>query len=158
MTEEGTLLDVGVVTKAHGLRGEVIVTSWTDLPSRFAGGSVLQSARGPLTVVTAKPHSGALRVQFDGVQTRDDAERLRGTVLQAEPVASDDVVFIHELIGATVRTVTGEDLGTVKAVEANPASDLLVTTSGHLIPMVFVTEHVPGAAISVDVPDGLLDL
>ena len=92
------------------------------------------------------------------MQSRDDAERLRGTVLQAEPIESDDVVFIHELIGAAVRTVTGDDLGTVKAVEANPASDLLVTTSGHLIPMVFMTEHIAGTAITVDIPDGLLDL
>ena len=68
------------------------------------------------------------------------------------------MVFIHELIGAAVRTVTGDDLGTVKAVEANPASDLLVTTSGHLIPMVFMTEHIAGTAITVDIPDGLLDL
>ncbi len=49
-------------------------------------------------------------------------------------------------------------LGTVESVEANPASDLLVLDGGALIPLRFVVEHEPGVRVTVEVPDGLLDL
>ena len=48
--------------------------------------------------------------------------------------------------------------GSVTAVEANPASDLLVLESGGLIPLRFMTSHDPGSGtITVDIPEGLLD-
>ena len=49
-------------------------------------------------------------------------------------------------------------LGTVVSVEANPASDLLVLDGGALIPLRFVVGNEPGVRVTVDVPDGLLDL
>jgi hypothetical protein len=45
----------------------------------------------------------------------------------------------------------------VTAVEANPASDLLVLDGGGLVPLCFVVDHVPGSRVVVRVPDGLLD-
>jgi len=45
----------------------------------------------------------------------------------------------------------------VTAIEANPASDLLVLDGGGLVPMVFVVESQPGRVV-IDPPDGLLDL
>ena len=53
---------------------------------------------------------------------------------------------------------TGTELGTVTGVEANPASDLLVLDGGGLIPLRFVTGSEPGVRVTVDIPDGLLDL
>ena len=43
------------------------------------------------------------------------------------------------------------------AVEANPASDLLVLAGGGLVPLRFVVDHQAGVRVAVDVPDGLLD-
>jgi 16S rRNA processing protein RimM len=54
--------------------------------------------------------------------------------------------------------VDGVELGTVSGVEANPASDLLVLSGGGLIPLTFVTGSEPGVRVTVDIPDGLLDL
>jgi len=105
-------------------------------------------------------------VSFAGVHTRNDAEALHGTVLLAAPIEDEGTVWVHELIGARVVTVGGDDLGTVRAVEDNPAADLLVLESGVLIPMTFVvsvtegTPRTPGDAgvVTVDLPEGLLDL
>ncbi len=69
-----------------------------------------------------------------------------------------DALWIHDLIGAVVLDTEGTELGTVVSVEANPASDLLVLADGGLIPLRFVVTSVPGASITVDMPDGLLDL
>jgi 16S rRNA processing protein RimM len=47
-------------------------------------------------------------------------------------------------------------LGTVAAVEANPASDLLVLDGGGLVPLTFLVTAEPGRLV-VDPPAGLLD-
>ena len=77
----------GVVVRAHGLRGEVVVEVRTDSPdARFADGAVLVARRpgapdGRLTVASARPHSGRLLVRFVEAPDRDAAEALRGTRL-----------------------------------------------------------------------------
>ena len=154
--ELGQELEVGRVGRAHGLTGEVRVDLWSD-ESRLAPGSVLASDRGPLTVVSARPHQGRHLVRFAEVTDRDGAERLAGLVLRARPMEQPGTLWVHELIGARVVSSGGDELGTVAAVEANPASDLLVLGGGGLIPLRFVVSHVAGTEVVVDIPEGLLD-
>jgi len=96
-------------------------------------------------------------VTFAAVGDRAAAEALRGTVLRAEPLEDPDALWVHELIGARVVGLDGVELGEVTDVQANPASDLLVLDGGALVPLRFVVAKVAGT-ITVDVPDGLLDL
>jgi 16S rRNA processing protein RimM len=101
-------------------------------------------------------------VQFAAVTDRVSAERLRGLELEAEPLDDADAppgtLWVHELVGALVRDAGGTELGRVAAVEANPASDLMVLESGGLIPVRFVTAHDAAAqTVDVDIPEGLLD-
>jgi 16S rRNA processing protein RimM len=135
-----------------------VVQLWTDLTERLDPGSVLTGPRGPLTVEWAKPFGDRWIVQFEGIGDRTEAERLRGMELAAEAVEVPGKLWVHELVGATVRDVAGTTLGTVSAVEANPASDLLVLQSGGLIPLRFVTgrDDATGTLV-VDIPEGLLD-
>ena len=128
--------------------------------SRLEPGSQLLSSRGALTVASSKPFGeDRFIVQFDGVEGRTAAEALRGVELEAEPLDVPGKLWVHELVGATVRDAAGTELGRVAAVEANPASDLLVLESGGLIPATFITSH-DGAnrTLHVDIPDGLLDV
>jgi len=88
---------------------------------------------------------------------------LTGMVLYApELPGHDHELWVHEVVGAEVVDAHGHALGTVAAVEANPAHDLLVLEDGALIPVTFVVEHAAderGAGrVVVDIPDGLLDL
>jgi 16S rRNA processing protein RimM len=140
------------------VRGDVVVDLITDRTERLAPGSVLQSDRGPLEVVTARPHQGKWIVQFDGIVDRAEVEGLRGLILRAEPLADEDGgLWVHELIGSQVAMPDGEVKGTVTAVQANPAADLLVLDTGALVPIVFVTELRDGV-VTIDPPDGLFDL
>jgi 16S rRNA processing protein RimM len=151
------VLEIGVVVKPHGLRGEVVVDLVSNRPElRLAPGSVLESDRGPLEVAASRPHQGRWIVVFAGVADRDGAEALRGTVLSAEPVEEEGALWVHELVGAEVVDTTGRRHGVVEAVEANPASDLLVLPGGRLVPLVFVVHRRPGVIV-VDPPAGLLD-
>jgi 16S rRNA processing protein RimM len=152
------VLEVGRVVKAHGIRGEVIVDLVSNRPDvRLAPGSVLASDRGDLEVLTATPHQGRWIVAFDGIPDRNAAETYRGVVLSAEPIdGDDDTLWVHELVGAEVVDLAGTSYGLVEAVEANPASDLLVLSGERLVPLVFVKLKAPGRVV-IDPPPGLLD-
>jgi 16S rRNA processing protein RimM len=115
---------------------------------------------GPLLVSAAHPSGGdRWIVSFDGVADRAGADRLRGLELSAEPLDVPGTLWVHDLVGAVVRDAGGTELGRVAAVEANPASDLMVLESGGLIPVHFVTGHDVGArTVDVDIPEGLLEV
>lgn len=153
------LLEVGRITKPHGVRGDVLVLLSTERTSRLDPGSVLQTDRGPLTVVSSSRHQDRWIVQFEGFTDRAEVESWRGVALRAEPLddQDEDVLWVHELVGSTVALVDGDEVGTVMEIESNPASDLLVLDSGALVPVVFITKHEPGR-VTIDPPDGLFDL
>ena len=127
-------LVVGRITRPHGVRGEVSVEVRTDEPDRrFAVGRVLATdpvAAGPLTVESARWHSGRLLIQFAGVADRNQAEDLRGIWLtldsaEAGPTSDPDEFHDHELIGLAVVTTSGEPVGRVTDVR-HFGQDLLV--------------------------------
>lgn len=156
------------MARPHGLRGQVVVELSTNRNERLAPGARLKGPAGELEVVSAsrlgevnaRGEARGLRrwlVAFRGVDTRDQAESLRGAVLAAAPLVDPEALWIHELIGAEVVDPAGSQIGVVEAVESNPASDLLVLAGGVLIPLHFITHHRPGR-LTVDLPPGLLDL
>ena len=150
-------LQVGRIGRPHGLTGEVAVTFTSDREERRVAGAVLYADDRLLVVETVRPHQGRFLVRFAGVTDRDQATRLRGAFLSADPVPGEpDALWAHELIGATVVDRAGRPHGQVVALEANPAHDLLVLDGGALVPIVFVVEQTPGRVV-VDPPDGLLD-
>ena len=169
-------LAVGRVIRPHGIRGEVAVDVRTDDPGeRFASGSVLATdppGAGPLTVASARWHSGRLLVSFAGVSDRNQAELLRGTWLTVDsadvPAPADpDEFHDQQLIGLQVVTTAGEPVGTVTDV-THPAQDLLVIepAAGReggelLVPFVAaiaVEVDVQAGRQVIDPPPGLLDL
>jgi 16S rRNA processing protein RimM len=166
-------LVVGRVGRPHGLRGELIVEVRTDDPqARFAAGTVLATepaARGPLTVGSARWHSGRLLVAFAGYEDRTAAEELRDTLLVVDSAELDDPADPDEfrdyqLIGLDAWTVAGEQVGVVADV-LHHGQDLLVIRPVRdqeeiLVP--FVAAIVPevdvaAGRLTIDPPDGLLD-
>ncbi len=153
-------LEVARVGRAHGLRGEVAVTFTSNRPERTASGARLYAGDRVLVVRSSRQHQKRWLVHFDGIDDRTQAELLLGQVLTADALDDDadiDALWVHDLIGAVVVDATGTSIGTVTAVEANPAHDLLVLDTGPLIPMVFVAQHGDGRVL-VELPDGLLEL
>ena len=131
-------LVAGRITRPHGVRGEVSVEVRTDEPDRrFAVGRVLATdpvAAGPLTVESARWHSGRLLIRFAGVADRSQAEELRGVWLtldsaEAGPTGDPDEFRDHELIGLAVVTTSGDPVGRVTDVR-HFGQDLLVIEPG----------------------------
>lgn len=168
-TGSSELLEIGRVTRAHGLQGEVVVDLVTNRPGRLAAGARLIARRGTapaqpgragasaqLTIRASRPFQRRHLVSFDGISTREAAEALQGLILLAPPEVDPDAFFVHELIGSEVVDRAGVSHGLVAAVEANPASDLLVGEAGWLVPLRFVVER-NGRRLVVDGPEGLFE-
>lgn len=153
-------LEVGRIEKAHGLRGEVIVKLTTNVVERVAPGSVMWAGDRRLVVQSSRPHQHRYIVQFDGLHERAEVDALHGATLEAEPIDDGDpeTLWIHELLGREVFDVHGSRLGVVAHVIDNPASDILELETGGLIPLRFVTEHADPGRLTVDIPEGLLEI
>ena len=156
--EPASLLDVGHVVRAHGLRGDLVIALTTDRNERVAVGSVLQTDRGPLRITASRPDRDKWVVRAEGIDSRDTADPYRGLVLRAAPLDDPDALWVHEMLGCRVVDSDGVDRGSVVAVLDNPASDLLELDTGPLVPLRFVVGTPTDRVITVDVPDGLWDL
>ena len=156
-------LAVGRIDRAHGLRGELIVTLTTNRAERVDAGArlytdaSLSSDDVTLIVESAQPHLGRFIVRFVGVDDRADADRLHGVALFADAIDDPAEWWVHDLIGAMVVDQHGIERGRVVEVQANPASDLLVLDSGALVPLRFATELAANERVDVDTPEGLFD-
>jgi 16S rRNA processing protein RimM len=156
------VLEVGRITRPHGLRGDVVVQLITTELARLEPGSVLHTADGELVVESARAHQKNWVVKFRDIDGREAADELRGELLLAEPVdgdGGDESLWVHELIGAEVVDADGISRGHVEAVQDNPASDILVLDSGALVPLTFVIGwDERGSRLRVDPPPGLFEL
>ncbi|RRQ26924.1 ribosome maturation factor RimM [Rhodococcus sp. Eu-32] len=172
-------LVTGRVVKSHGIRGEVVVEIRTDEPDdRFAVGSVIRGRKPrdttgevDYTVEAAREHSGRLLLRLKGIDSRDAADALRGTLFMVESddlESSDDPdeFYDHELEGLTVQLADGTVVGTVREVLHSAAGELLSirpadgSRSEVLVPFVaaIVTSvSLADGTVVIDPPEGLLD-
>ncbi len=123
---------IGRVTAAHSLQGEVRVELHTDFPERFTAGVTIfiGSDLQETTIKAARPHKQVMLVKLAGVNNRNSAELLRGQwlfVREADAVLLDeDTFWVHEIIGMTVQTEEGEELGVISDVLFTGANDVYV--------------------------------
>jgi 16S rRNA processing protein RimM len=150
-------LAVGRIDRAHGLRGELVVTLTTNRLERLDPGAVLYTDDEVLTVESAQPHLGRFIVRFVDVDDRADADRLHGAPLYADAIDDPGEWWVHDLIGAMVIDQHGVEQGRVVEVQENPASDLLVLDTGALVPLHFAIELTANERVDVDTPEGLFD-
>ena len=176
---------VGLIRKAQGIRGEVVIEPLTDKPdvvfatgSRvFAGTSdgdlaIVRDVKGDaetptLTVSGSKPFKKGLIVQFEELQDRDSADLWRGRYLLAPfselPPLQEDEVYLHDLIGMTVVGMTGERLGAVTTFYELPQGIMLdvQTSRGSVVipyrPEIVVRTDIQGRAIVINDTLGFLD-
>ena len=161
---------VGRIVRAHGLRGQVVIAPDTDFgEERFAPGSkVWRSETSSLTVIDGHPQADRWVVAFEGVTTIEEAEALRGTELRIPEAArmslGPDEYYLYDLVGCEVRTAAGVEVGRVQSVYTGAGGALLgVERDGAevLVPLVkTMCPEIDVAArrIIVDPPEGLLEV
>ena len=128
------LLQVGVITTTHGVRGEVKVFPTTDDPARFKKlkNVVLDTGKElvDLEVAGVKFFKNMVIVKFKGIDNINDVEKYRKKSLY---VTRENAVklkkneyFIADLIGLQAESDEGEDLGELSDVLQTGANDVYV--------------------------------
>ena len=137
MSESGTAAGgtdddpiVGVVGAPHGVRGEVKVHPRTDVADRFRKGArLLCDGMGELVVSSVRGADVPI-VRFEGMNTRNDAERIRGRNLRVSRAearrAAKDAYLWADLLGLRAETPEGKPLGVVSEVLRAGETDVLV--------------------------------
>ncbi|HEC14714.1 MAG TPA: 16S rRNA processing protein RimM, partial [Rhodospirillales bacterium] len=117
-----SLLCVGVVTGARGLKGEVRIKSFTAVPEDIAAYGPVRDETGGRSFeirVTGRA-KGTVTARLEGVGDRDGAEALKGLALYVSrdvlPEAEDGEFYHADLIGLEAVFADGEVIGTVTAV------------------------------------------
>jgi 16S rRNA processing protein RimM len=176
---------VGLIRKAQGIRGEVVVEPLTDKPDVvFASGSrvfagttdgdlaVASDVRGAdevptLTITRSQPFKKGLIVQFEELQDRDSAELWRGRYLLARfselPPLQEGEVYLHDLTGMKVVSAEGAQIGEVTTFYELPQGimlDVRTSRGSVLIPYraeMIVRTDLETRTVVVDDKIGLLD-
>ena len=158
------LVKVGQVGPPRGLKGEVLVRPFTDYPAeRFQVGATLTTAAGEeWTVTSYREIKNRYCLTFSHINTREDAESIRGSELFAPEISREDEYTAAQLAGLEVLSPEGESLGECSGLEMGGFQDRLqvTTVAGQLVEVPFVKALVTGidlenGVITVDAPAGL---
>lgn len=138
-----TLVRVGRVGRAHGVRGEVTIEDCHLTPvelhaaKRFTWRSRSGVESRVLVLATARPAHDRVLARFEGVADRDAAAALGLGTLWADEAALPDpgpgTVYAYQLEGFTVTDASGRAIGTLEHV---------LTTAAH--PVYVVRAPAPG--------------
>ena len=155
------LLQVGIITSTHGVRGEVKVYPTTDDPRRFRRLKevVLDTGKEKmnLEIEGVKFFKQFVILKFKGLDNINDIEKYRQKSLYVTRKNAvrlqRDEYFIADLIGLKVQDEDGKELGTVK--------DVIETGKSLLLPAIkqcILNVDVENGTMQVHVLEGLLDL
>lgn len=114
---------VGVIRKAHGVRGEASVEPWTDSPERFEELERVtlispdeREAR-EVTVESTRPHGDRALVKFAGIDSPEAVAELKNWTVEIPEgearALGEDEYFLHDLVGLTLIDVDGNERGVV---------------------------------------------
>jgi 16S rRNA processing protein RimM len=117
------------ILRPHGLRGELRVQAFNPQAPNLRPGVAVYAGERQFSIRSIRMAGDQWIVVLDNVRTREDAEPLRGLLMEV-PDASirpeAGAFFIHDLIGMEVSTASGESLGRVREVLQPGANDVYV--------------------------------
>lgn len=167
------LLQVGVITSTHGIKGEVKVFPTTDDPTRYSylKDVILDTGKEKidLKVSGVKYFKQFVIVKFKGINDINDIEKYKGATLwvtreNAVPLEENEY-FIADLIGLKVVTDEGEEFGELNDVMQTGANDVYVVETYKdgkevLLPVIdecVLDVDLEKGIVTVHIMEGLLD-
>jgi len=129
---------IGIISKAHGVKGEVVVELLTDYPKTIKKGDIfffdekctraveVESVR----LVKSKKNRLYSLIKFKSINNRNHAGKLKGTgIFRGEgssPELDENQYWTDDIIGCKVYTESNIFIGTVIDVEKSGANDILI--------------------------------
>lgn len=130
------LILIAQAAGAFGVHGELRLTAFGDEPLRLLSYSPLKREDGStaLTLTAGRAIPGALIARAKEIETREQAQALRGLRLYIDraalPPPEEDEFYLADLIGLTAHAPDGASIGRVKSVHNFGAGDLLEIEPG----------------------------
>lgn len=166
---------VGIIRKAHGVRGEASIEPWTDSMERFEELATVtlvaphDAKTRELRVESVRPHGERALIKFAGIETPEEIQALHNWTIeipadQARALDKDEY-FLHDLVGLTLIDAEGRERGVVTEVLEGGGGLLLHVkrADGREFELPFAADlcteiDVAGKRIVVALPEGIEDL
>jgi 16S rRNA processing protein RimM len=152
------LVVVGTIRRAVGLKGNVLIAATGDDPGRFSPGRELWIGGDPprgVRIRETRQSGPGYVVAFDGIETVEEAQELRGAVLLVPPEdlppLPEGTYYHHQVVGLEVVDAEGVSLGRVESILETGSNDVYCVGKGKeevLIPA--IREYIE----RVDLPAG----
>lgn len=123
-------LEIGKIVSVHGLKGEIKSEPWCDSPKDLCRHKKLYFSKGEkeLKVISARAQKNMAILKLDGVNTVEEAQKLRGKILYADRDSiklPKDTYFVADLIGMKVMDLESDKLyGEIVSVTQTGANDV----------------------------------
>ena len=166
--KDPALLEIGHIARPHGILGEVKLQTAPEYFAALEGVRkiYLDDSSSAKRIKGRRVHQGALLLKLEGVNTRNDAETLRGMRVSIRvrelPELPDGEYYSHQLVGLHVFEVAGNEIGIVSEVLATGSNDVYIVKAAAggelLLPAIesvireIDLEH---GRMNVIIPDGL---
>ena len=131
-------IEAGEIVTTHGVRGEVKVLSWLDSPEMLCEFDRCRISGREYVMDTVRVQKTCNLVKLRGVDTMEDAQKLRGKTMELyREDISDELIFAAELVDVEVYA-DGACIGKIKEVLDYPGNSVYVVQGEreYLIPAV----------------------
>lgn len=170
-----TRIAVGVIRKAHGVRGEASVEPWTESPERFHDLEAVtlvspdEKETRETSVESVRIHAGRALLKFAGIDTPEDVQLLHNWTVEIPETEAraldEDEYFLHDLVGLTLVDAEGRERGVVVEAYEGGAGILLNVKrpDGRTFELPFAADlcteiDLPAKRMVVSLPEGIEDL
>ena len=116
----------GEIVTTHGVRGEVKVLCWLDDPEMLCEFDRCRIGGKEYTMEQVRVQKTCNLIKLEGIDTMDDAQKMRGKVIELyREDIDDEVIFADELLGVEV-FADGENIGKIIDVLDYPGNAVYV--------------------------------
>ncbi|MGH7963085.1 MAG: ribosome maturation factor RimM [Candidatus Binatia bacterium] len=165
-------MPLGRLGSTHGVRGELRLLPYASpspmlQPGRTVSLQGKDGSSSAFILGSVRPHPPALLITFEGVDSLEQAQLLRGAEVSVEeemlPPLREGEFYYYQVIGLRVLTTTGEEIGTIAQVFFSGGHDVWVVRQGkkeHLIPVteeIVRTIDIAGGRVIIEPLEGLLE-
>jgi 16S rRNA processing protein RimM len=128
-------LEVGILRRSHGIRGDLLLDVTTSFPERLKPGTniYLGDTKRPLKITRRRPHNDGLILGFEGVQNPEQAAKFCNQIvfvpMKDRPPLPEGEYYHHQILGMKVIDESDTDLGVITEIIETGSNDVYVVKS-----------------------------
>lgn len=154
-------LEIGKIVGTHGVRGMIRIQPWSDngdFLTKFKN-FYLENGNTKIEMDKITPHGNVVISAIKGVNTIEDAEKLRNQILyikRSDAKLPEGRYFVSEIIGSKVIDAeTDEQIGILTDVSQTGANDVWHIKKGE---KEYLVPAIPDVVIDVDVNNDVVKI